>query len=92
MRFENQTFTKDVSLDCNEFSGCTIRDCSVYFDGGNFSLRNTNFINVRIVFGGAAKNTLALVCIARASGASIDGFLSQATQPDARPLPATTAH
>jgi hypothetical protein len=57
MRFENQTFTTDVTLDCNEFIDCEVRNCNVMFQGGSFSLVRTKFENVRFGVTGPAQTT-----------------------------------
>jgi hypothetical protein len=47
MKLENQTFTTDVTLDCNEFVDCVIKNCAVIFQGGSFSLIRTTLDHVR---------------------------------------------
>ena len=39
MRFENQAFERTtITLDYNEFVNCTIKDCTVIYAGGPYSL------------------------------------------------------
>ena len=48
MRFENQTFEGDVTLDYNEFINCTFTPaCLIHFGGGMYS-----FTNCKIAFRG----------------------------------------
>ena len=67
MRFEQTTFTSDVTLDYNEFVDCTFRDCGILFYGGRFSLIRATFQNVRFGFGDAANNTLAFMRLIRST-------------------------
>jgi hypothetical protein len=61
MRFENQTFTDDVTLDHNRFVKCIFRGCRVFFHGGPYELVDTRMENVQFAFGDAANNTLVLL-------------------------------
>ena len=82
MRFKDQTFTEDVTLDYNEFIDCEIRDCKVLYHGGQYSLVRTKFTNVQFGLGGHANNTLAFLRIVRASGQHLlDDLLDQGDQP-----------
>jgi len=82
MRFENQTFTTDVTLDYNVFINCTIKNCVVFYYGGDFSLVNTTFTTVRFGLGGSANNTLAFLRLVRANGANLlEELLNQGPQP-----------
>jgi hypothetical protein len=82
MRFENQIFTTDVTLDCNEFIDCVIRDCSLIFQGGSFSLVRTKLERVRFAIGGPAQSTLGFLRLVRANGPQlIDELLDQGEQP-----------
>lgn len=58
MKFVNQKFTSDVTLDYNQFIDCEIRDCTVYYYGGPFSLTRTKLSNVKVSLAGAADATL----------------------------------
>ena len=62
MKFENQTF-KDtlVTLDYNEFIGCTFERCQLLFHGGGFSISKPTMIDAQFVFQDAAKHTLVLL-------------------------------
>ena len=91
VKFENQVFTTDVTIDCNEFVDCEFRDCVVLFQGGSFSLVNTKLINVRFAVGGPAQATLQFLRFVRANGSNLlDQLLDAGPQPQAVPLPATT--
>lgn len=67
MKFANQTFTTDVTLDCNEFVDCVFRNCTVIHQGGPFSLTRTNLENVRFSMGGLGQNVLFFLRLVRAS-------------------------
>ena len=82
MRFVNQTFTTDVTLDYNEFVDCEIKDCTVLFHGGDFSLVRTKLNNVRFGLGGPANSTLNFLRIVRSTNANlINELLDQGPQP-----------
>jgi hypothetical protein len=61
MRFENQTFTGEVTLDFNQFVRCTFQRCTVYFHGFDYQLIETRMEEVRFAFGGPANNTRGLL-------------------------------
>ena len=83
MKFENQTFTDDVTLDYNEFIDCEIKDCKILFYGNDFSLIRTKFTNVQFGLGGPANITLAFLRLVRANGPHLlDQLLDQGTQPE----------
>src|SRR5258708_14462043 len=63
MRFENQTFTTDVTLDYNEFIGGVIKNCVVFYYGGYLSLSQTPMENVRFAMAGAAQCALMFLRI-----------------------------
>jgi hypothetical protein len=48
-------------LEDNCFIDCVLRDCDLYFSGGDFEWQNTTFDNCRFHWRGAAKNTLELI-------------------------------
>jgi hypothetical protein len=82
MRFLNQTFTGDVTLDYNEFVDCEFRDCVLLFHGGDFSLVRARFVNVRFGLAGPANNTLNFLRLVRANGAHlVNELLDQGPQP-----------
>lgn len=82
MRFEKQTFTTDVTIDYNQFIDCEIKNCVVYFQGGDFLLVRTKLTNVRFGLGGPANNTLSFLKLIRASNPKIiDELLNQGPQP-----------
>ena len=84
MRFENQTFTDDVTLDYNTFINCTIKDCTILYHGGEYSLQNTTFVNVKFALAGPANNTLAFLRVVRASG---EHLLHELLDQDPKPGP-----
>ena len=67
MKFTNQVFTDDVTLDYNEFIDCEIKNCVVMYYGGKFSLIRTKLTNVRFGLGGAAGDTLMFLRLIRAN-------------------------
>ncbi len=82
MRFVKQTFATDVTLDYNEFVDCEIRDCIVFFYGGEFSLVRTKLVNVRFALAGPANNTLNFLKLVKANGSHLlDELLTQGEQP-----------
>ena len=82
MKFENQTFTDDVTLDYNEFTDCEIKNCKVMYCGGEFSLIRTKLLNVKFALGGAANNTLILLRLIRTNAPHIlKDLLDQGPQP-----------
>ena len=83
MRFENQTFTDiTVTLDYNEFVGCTFRDCTVICHGGTFALTHTTLDNCKFGVAGVANSTLQFLRLVRASGPNLlQELLDQGTQP-----------
>jgi hypothetical protein len=85
MRFEKETFTNDVTLDCNEFIDCTISNCALLHAGGPFSLTRTTLTNVRFGIGGPAQNTLAFIRLILAQGNGeqlLRELLQQGPQPE----------
>ncbi len=82
MKFENQTFTGDITLDYNEFIDCEIKDCNVLYHGGKFSLVRTKLNNVRFGLSGPANDTLIFLRLVRANGPHLlDELLDQGPQP-----------
>jgi hypothetical protein len=82
MKFENQTFTTDVTLDCNEFIDCEIMNCVIHHQGGPFSMIRTRLDNVRFGVSGSAQNVLSFLCMVRATNpAAVDELLDGAPQP-----------
>ncbi len=82
MKFENQTFTTDVTLDYNEFIDCEIKNCKLLYRGGEYSLVRTKLSNVQFALGGSAKNTLAFLRLIRANGPHLlENLLDQGPQP-----------
>ena len=86
MKFVNQTFTEDLTIDYNEFVDCEIKDCVVMFHGGSFSLVRTKLTNVRFGCADAANNTLAFLRVVRATNPrAIDELLDQGGKQQAGP-------
>ncbi len=82
MKFENQTFTDDVTLDYNEFIDCEIKDCVVFYYGGKYSLVRTKLANIRFGLGGPANDTLSFLKLVRANGPHLlEQLLDQGPQP-----------
>lgn len=83
MKFENQTFTGiEVTLDCNQFIDCTIKDCLLAFQGGPFSLVRTKLDHVRFGIGGTAQQTVNFLKLVRANGPHlVEELLNQGDQP-----------
>lgn len=89
MKFEKQTFTDDITLDYNEFIDCEIKNCTIFYYGGKFTLVRTKFTNVHFGVGGSANDTLVFLRIVRATGQNmLDALLDQGYQPV--PDPSTT--
>lgn len=82
MKFEGQVFESDITLDYNEFVDCEVKNCVVFYYGGNFSMVRTKFNNVRFALGGPANQTLAFLRVVRANGPHlIEELLDQGPQP-----------
>jgi hypothetical protein len=83
MKFVGQVFEGgEVTLDFNEFTDCVMRDCTLLYHGGEFSLVRTRLENVRFGLAGPANNTLAFLKLVRANGpALLDSLLDQGPQP-----------
>lgn len=62
MRFENQTFTNEsVTLDDNEFIGCTFNNCHFRYNGGEFNISRIRFDSMQFTVEGAAARTVMLL-------------------------------
>jgi hypothetical protein len=84
VRFENQTFTSDVTLDYNDFIDCEFRDCGMLYFGGQYSLIRARFNNVRFGLGDAANRTLEFMRLILSTGNGrqiIDDLLQAAPPP-----------
>jgi hypothetical protein len=55
--FNNQTF----ELEEVSFINCTLRDCDLFYSGGDSDWQGTNFVNCRFHWRGPAKNTVLLL-------------------------------
>jgi hypothetical protein len=83
MKFERQTFTTDVTLDYNDFTDCEIKDCVIFFCGGDFSLVRTTLNNVRFALGGPANCTLNFLRLVRLTDPNaINELLNHGPQPN----------
>jgi hypothetical protein len=90
MKFEGKTFTKDVTLDYNEFIDCEIKECVIWFYGGKFSLLRTKLTNVRFAVGAAAQDTLQFLKMVRATGPNLlEELLNFGDQPKRGERPAS---
>jgi uncharacterized protein YjbI with pentapeptide repeats len=54
--FNNQNF----DMEQVSFINCTLKDCDLFYSGGDFDWQQSNFVNCRFHWRGAAKNTAAL--------------------------------
>lgn len=82
MKFKNQTFTDDVTLDYNEFIDCEIKNCVVYYHGGKYSLVRTKLNNVRFGLSGSANDTLSFLRLIKAANPkAFDSLFEQGDQP-----------
>jgi hypothetical protein len=82
MRFENQIFTTDVTLDYNQFIGGVIKNCVVYYHGGDFSLSDTRMENVRFAMAGPANGALMFLRMIRSlNPQAFEELMSQAPPP-----------
>ena len=82
MRFENQIFTTDVTLDYNQFIGGVIKNCVVFYYGGDFSLSETRMENVRFAMAGAANGALMFLRMIRSlNPQAFEELMSEAPPP-----------
>jgi hypothetical protein len=74
--FRNQAFEgKSFILDQVVFVNCALRNCDLFYAGGDFEWVNTRFEDCRFHWRGAARNTLALL--------QVIGMLPPPAQPQA---------
>ena len=76
-KFAGRSFVIDEVV----FMDCQLKDCDLYFSGGDFEWINTNFEACRFHWRGPAKNTLALL--------HAIGLLKPPTQEPPQVLPTT---
>jgi hypothetical protein len=61
-RIDNKVFSnRDVTLDGTEFVGCTFKDCTFVYEGGETSWLNCQFLNCRLECKGVAWRTRQLL-------------------------------
>jgi hypothetical protein len=94
MKFENQTFENvTVSLDCNEFIDCELKNCVVTTQGGPYELTRTSFDSTcTFAVTGAGLPTLAFLRLMRDvlkqhNPRIIDDFLDSAAELSDKPDP-----
>lgn len=62
MRFENKVFQNEsVTLDDNEFVGCTFTDCRFQYGGGEFNIDRIRFNALELTMQGPAARTVMLL-------------------------------
>jgi hypothetical protein len=62
MRYENKTFENEtVTLDDNDFIGCTFRNCRFVYAGGDFNIERIRFDALELTAEGAAARTVMLL-------------------------------
>ncbi len=60
--YRNQVFQdRSFILEDASFVGCTLKNCDLYFSGGDFDWVESRFENCRFHWRGPAKNTVALL-------------------------------
>jgi hypothetical protein len=62
MRFENQAFQNEsVTLDDNEFVGCTFTNCRFQYSGGEYNIDRIRFNALELTMQGPAARTVMLL-------------------------------
>ena len=62
MRYVGKTLSGDVTLDGNEFRGCTFRNCVIHYSGGDYRiLAPAIYENVEWRFHDAAERVVRLL-------------------------------
>ena len=64
--FQGKNYHEEsFSLDDCVFIDCVLKNCDLFYAGGDFELVNTNLDNCRVHFRGAAKNTVGIMQMLR---------------------------
>lgn len=60
--YRDKSLTEQVFvLEEASFFNCTLKDCDIFFGGGDFQIVDTKLDNCRVHFRGQARNTIAMM-------------------------------